>query len=69
MNKDINMLIEKYELGEIEVVEQFNSLQNRVFRLFTDKGKYVIKEFSRDAIGSYHQLQKRKKHQYQKLNL
>lgn len=61
MNKDINMLIEKYELGEIEVVEQFNSLQNRVFRLFTDKGKYVIKEFSRDAIGSYHQLQKRKK--------
>ena len=61
MNKEISMLIEKYELGHIELVEQFDSLQNRVFRVITTSGKYVIKEFSKDSIGNYYQLQKRKK--------
>jgi len=57
----INRLASKYKLGKIKNIEIFTSSQNKVYKVETDINKYVIKEFSRDAIKNRYSLNKRKK--------
>lgn len=57
---NINKLVDKYNLGIVESIDKFNSSQNLVYKVITNKGRYVVKEYSNDAIGSYYQLSKRK---------
>ena len=59
-NKNIQNIISKNNLGNIKNIELFNSSQNRVYKVTTDKDILVIKEFSKDAIGNYYYLKKRK---------
>jgi len=59
-NKNIQNIISNNKLGTIKDIELFDSSQNRVYKVTTDKGIFVIKEFSKDAIGNYYYLKKRK---------
>ena len=60
MSKIIEKLFIKYNLGDIKSIELFDSSQNKVYDVVTSKSRYVVKEFSYDAIGNYYQLSKRK---------
>ena len=63
MRKDsiIKKICSMHELGSIISYEKENSSQNDVYKGVTDKDTYIIKEFSKDAIGNYYHLNKRKK--------
>ena len=56
----ISNLVSKYNLGNTLDLEILNSSQNTVYKVTTDKGIYVIKEYSKDAISNYYYLKKRK---------
>lgn len=57
---NINKIVQKYDLGEIQEINLLNSSQNQVYKVITTKNIYVIKEFSKDAISNYYYLRKRK---------
>ena len=57
--KNIKKIIYKYNLGNFMEMELLKSNQNKVYKVVTNKGNYVIKEYSIDAIGSYSYLKKR----------
>lgn len=50
-----------YKIGNLVSYEKENSSQNDVYKVITDKGIYILKEFSKDAIGNYYHLNKRNK--------
>ena len=60
IQKKLISICEIFKLGEIEAYQQEDSSQNRVFKIITTKGSYIVKEFSKDAIGNYYYLRKRK---------
>jgi len=60
LNKDIQKILDKYNLGNLSNIELLKSHQNKVYKVITDKGIYVVKEYSKDAIGSYSYLKIRK---------
>jgi Ser/Thr protein kinase RdoA (MazF antagonist) len=60
IQKKLISICEIFKLGEIEAYQQEDSSQNRVFKIVTTKGTYIVKEFSKDAIGNYYYLRKRK---------
>ena len=57
---NINKIVQKYDLGEIQDINLLNSSQNQVYKVLTTKNTYVIKEFSKDARSNYYYLGKRK---------
>lgn len=61
LNKLKNVL-KRYGEYEILDVSILNGSQNKVYKVNTDKGIYVVKEFSLDAIKNYYYLRKRKEH-------
>lgn len=60
IQKKLISICEIFKLGEIEAYQQEDSSQNRVFKIITTKGSYIVKEFSKDTIGNYYYLRKRK---------
>ena len=60
IQKKLINICEIFKLGEIEAYQQEDSSQNRVFKIITTKGSYIVKEFSKDTIGNYYYLRKRK---------
>ena len=58
--KIIEELLIKYDFGKILNAEILKSSQNKVNKVTTEKGIYVVKEYTKDAIGSYYYLKKRK---------
>lgn len=50
-----------FKLGELEAFEKELSHQNNVYKVATDKGTFIIKEYTKDAISNYYYLNKRKK--------
>jgi len=60
MIKKFNYIVDKFNLGELKHIEKFHSSQNKVYKITTDNGIYVLKEFSKDAMGNYYYLKKRK---------
>lgn len=59
MNK-LSKIALKYNLGKVLEYELLNGSQNFVYKVVTDKDTYVIKEYTKDAIGNYYYLNKRK---------
>lgn len=59
--KILKCLIEKYNLGKIKSIELFSSSQNKVYKVETINGIYVVKEYSKDAIKNQYLLKKRTK--------
>lgn len=59
LNK-LKTVLKRY--GEYEILDAsiLNGSQNKVYKVNTDKGIYVVKEFSLDAIKNYYYLRKRK---------
>ena len=60
IQKKLISICEIFKLGEIEAYQQEDSSQNRVFKIITTEGSYIVKEFSKDTIGNYYYLRKRK---------
>lgn len=60
VNKGVSYIVKKFDLGRILEITLLNGSQNKVYKVVTDKGNYVIKEYSYDAINSYYMLKKRK---------
>lgn len=56
----IKQLVKKYKECEVESIELLNSSQNKVYKVVTNKGTFVVKEFSKDAIKNYYYLRRRK---------
>lgn len=60
VEKKIKDLVLKYNLGALIDIELLKSSQNKVYKVRTNNGSYVIKEYTKDAIGNYYYLKKRK---------
>ena len=60
IQKKLINICEIFKLGEIEAFQQEDSSQNSVYKIVTTKGIYIVKEYSKDAIGNYYYLRKRK---------
>lgn len=60
MIKKYDMLCQKLNLGKLNSIDKFDSSQNNVYKFTTDKGIYVVKEYTKDAINNYYYLKKRK---------
>lgn len=58
--KIIEELLIKYDFGKIFNFEILKSSQNKVNKVTTEKGIYIVKEYTKDAIGNYYYLKKRK---------
>lgn len=58
--KIIEELLIKYDFGKIINAEILKSSQNIVNKVTTEKGIYVVKEYTKDAIRNYYYLKKRK---------
>lgn len=56
---DIKKFLQKYDYGNLINFELLKSHQNKVYKVTTDKGCYVIKEYSKDAIGNSNYLNTR----------
>lgn len=41
---NINKIVQKYDLGEIQEIDLLNSSQNQVYKVLTTKNTYVIKK-------------------------
>lgn len=61
LQKKLIKVCNLFNLGELESFEKELSHQNNVYKVVTSKGVYIIKEFTKDAIGNYYYLNKRKK--------
>ncbi len=61
MNKrELNIITNHYKIGNIISYERLHSSQNEVYKLNTIDNCYVLKIFTKDAIGNYYHLNKRK---------
>lgn len=58
--KLIEELLTKYNFGKIINAEILKSSQNKVYKITTEKGIFVVKEYTKDAIVNYYYLKKRK---------
>lgn len=72
--KILNKICSIFNLDTLEAYIQEESSQNIVYKVTTNKGIYIIKEFSKDAISNYYYLTKRKKQidipcTYKKINI
>lgn len=61
MKNKLMKICNVYNLGKLEEYTKEHSSQNNVYKVITDKGTYIIKEFTKDAISNYYYLTKRKK--------
>ena len=64
MIKILNKVCKKFAIGNILSYEQLSSSQNKVYKVTTDKGTYIVKKYHRDAIKNYYQLGRRKEQIY-----
>lgn len=58
--KAIKDISKKFDLGEVKKIEKMSSNQNEVYKLTCEKGYYILKIYSKDAISNYYSLRKRK---------
>ena len=58
--KKLNNICIKFKLGNISSYAKQDSSQNNVYKVNTEKGIYIIKEYTKDAVGNYYYLNKRK---------
>lgn len=61
LEKNLIKVCLKFNIGKLESYNKELSNQNNVYKVVTDKGIFIIKEFTKDAIGNYYYLTKRKK--------
>lgn len=61
LQKNLMKVCKLFQIGQLEAYEKQLSHQNNVYKVTTDKGIYIIKEFTKDAISNYYYLNKRKK--------
>lgn len=59
-NSVIKKLVKLYDLGDIKLIDRFNTNNKNSYKVITDKSTYIIKEYSKDAISNYYYLKKRK---------
>lgn len=52
-------LFEVLNLGRLKEIVKVNSSQNKVFEVITDSGKFILKQYSKDAINEKKDLNKR----------
>ena len=52
-------LFEVLNLGRVKEIIKVNSSQNKVFEVITDSGKFILKQYSKDAIKGKKDLNKR----------
>lgn len=52
-------LFEVLNLGRLKEIVKVNSSQNKVFEVITDSGKFILKQYSKDAIKGKKDLNKR----------
>lgn len=52
-------LFEILKLGKIKEIKRVESSQNKVFEVITDKGNYIVKRYSKDAINEKKDLDRR----------
>ena len=52
-------LFEVLNLGRLKEIIKVNSSQNKVFEVITDSGKFILKQYSKDAIKGKKDLNKR----------
>lgn len=52
-------LFEVLNLGRLKEIVKVNSSQNRVFEVITDSGKFILKQYSKDAINEKKDLNRR----------
>ena len=61
MLEKLNLIADVYEIGKVKSFKKEESSQNNVYQIETDEGKYIVKEYSKDAIKNYYQLNHRKR--------
>lgn len=59
--KKLSIICSTFNIGSLIEYEKEKSNQNNVYKVTTSKGIYIIKEYTKDAIGNYYYLNKRKK--------
>lgn len=60
LEKSLIKVCNLFNLGDLEAYEKESSSQNNVYKVSTNKGTYIIKEFTKDAISNYYYLNKKK---------
>ncbi|MBE6147919.1 MAG: hypothetical protein E7167_00190 [Firmicutes bacterium] len=61
MLEKLNLIADVFEIGKVKSFKKEESSQNNVYKVETNQGKYIIKEYSKDAIKNYYQLNHRKR--------
>ena len=61
MLEKLNEIANIFEVGKVTSYKKEESSQNNVYKITTDQGNFIIKEYSKDAIKNYYQLKKRKR--------